>query len=461
MFLRPPMQRSFSTTHRESRSNWNAEAERQAGTDPGTAGSPPVSLRLSARLYGSVVIAAHLAGSRRVPTLPRAKLDALRDSRIRQIVRYAARHVPYYRQLFRDLGVDPRGIRGARELDRLPILEKEFVRAHSELFLSAARPARNPLSFLSSGSTGRRLEIHHDRRSILANIAFGERERGAVNRLCGGSFRPKELYVSYPTSTFKAVIAFYEENTLRAVKPRRVFVPLSEPIEKIVEIANAEKPDILVGYGAWVDMFFKTVAARGLDVHLPKLVMYIGETLPPGGRAHIEQNFGVPVLSRYNAVESFKIGYFCEAVTGFHIHEDLCHVRIVGDDGADLGPGEQGALVLSNLINRGTVLLNYPIGDVAAWAEAPCSCGRTFRLMSELEGRVEECHPVAGWRVRPSSFRVADLQGRSRGVAVPGGPARTRALRSVPGHGGSCDIRPGPRPGLARTACSSWNRRGH
>jgi phenylacetate-CoA ligase len=344
------------------------------------------------------VIAATLRGQRRTPFLPRERLEAIRDRRIRDIVTYAARTVPYYRELFTREGIDPRRITGAAELDRLPVLDRELVRARPHLFVAEAPAARRALSFSTSGSTGIPISIRHDRRSLLANFAFGERERDPVIRGCGGSFRPRELYVGYETSTFKKVQAFYAESMLLPVRPARRFVSLLEPIEKVAIIANAERPDVLVGYGGWIDLFFKTIAARGIDLHPPKMVMYMGEALPHGARAHIEGHFGVPVLSRYNAVEAFKIGFFCEQRTGFHLHEDLCHVRTVDSDGHGVAPGERGEVVISNLVNRASVLLNYPIGDVASLSEEGCACGRTFKLLSELEGRVEDILPLADGR---------------------------------------------------------------
>jgi len=360
------------------------------------------------RLYGAGVIAAHLRGQREIPFLPRERLDELRDRRIRRIITYAARRVPYYRELFAREGIDSARIRSAADLDRLPLLDRELVRAHPSRFVAETRAGRTGIAFLTSGTTGTPLEVRHDRRSLLANIAFGEREREPVNRSCGGSFRPRELYVGYETSTFKTVEAFYRESALLPVRPRRRFVPLQEPIDRVVAIANAEQPDVLVGYGGWIDLFFRTVQARRLEVHRPRLVMYMGEALPHGARSLIEDDFGIPVLSRYNAVEAFKIGFYCERRTGFHVHEDLCHVRIARPDGSTAASGESGAVVISNLVNRATVLLNYPIGDVASIDAAPCACGRSFRLLSELEGRIEDVlhladgrfvHPRAVWQV--------------------------------------------------------------
>jgi len=356
---------------------------------------------------------------RRVPFLARDELEAARDANVRRTVRHAAKEVPYYREWFARAGIDPGEIGGAADLERLPVLDRELVRSDPLRFVAERELRRRPLSFLTSGSTGTPLEIYHDRRSLFLNIPFGERERAPVIAMCGGSFRPRELYVGYETSTFKKVMAFYAQSTLLPVRPRRRIVSVLESPEAVAEIVNAERPDVLSGYGGWIDVFFRTVAARSIDLHPPKLVMYMGEALPPGTRGFVETELGIPVLSRYNAVESFKIGFYCERRTGFHLHEDICHVRVVRPDGRTAAPGEQGRVVISNLVNRATVLLNYPIGDLASMSPDACPCGRTPKLLSELEGREEDVlpladgrfvHPRAVWEVFKSDRAVLQYQ---------------------------------------------------
>jgi phenylacetate-CoA ligase len=366
-----------------------------------------VTVSLPRKAYGSAVLAAN-ARQRRVPFLPREKVERLRDRRVRRIVAYAAKTVPYYRELFARERIDPREIRGAGDLSRLPLLDRETVRRQPSLFLSEAHPARDSLAFFTTGATGTPLEVRHDRRSLLANLAFGERERAPVIEGTGGSFLPKELYVGYQTSTLRKVTAFYRESTFMPVGSGRRFVSIHEPIENVAAVSRAERPDLLVGYGGWIHLFFKALAARGIEIHRPKMVIYMGEALPHGGREVIEGSFGIPVMSRYAAAEAFRIGFYCERRTGFHLHEDVTHVRVVGADGATLGPGEVGRLVISNLVNRGSVLLNYPVGDLGSISSERCPCGRTFKLLSELEGRVEDImtlpdgrsvHPRAVWEV--------------------------------------------------------------
>ena len=47
-------------------------------------------------------------------------------------------------------------------------------------------------------------------------------------------------------------------------------------------------------------------------------------------------------------------------------------------------------MVVSNLLSRGTMLLNYRLGDVAATLPEPCPCGRSLPLMSYVEGRNDD-----------------------------------------------------------------------
>lgn len=124
--------------------------------------------------------------------------------------------------------------------------------------------------------------------------------------------------------------------------------------------------------------------------YLPKVVAYGGGGMSAEGRALVEDHFGVAVLSGYNAVEALKIAFLCEERDGFHVHEDLCHVRLLDPSGVPVAPGTSGEVVISNLVNRGTVLLNYRLGDRATAATAPCACGRTSAVLATVDGRVDE-----------------------------------------------------------------------
>ena len=65
-------------------------------------------------------------------------------------------------------------------------------------------------------------------------------------------------------------------------------------------------------------------------------------------------------------------------------------MTIVDREGRPLPDGESGEIVLSNLVNRGSVLLNYRVGDLGRISTGACTCGRTTRVLADLEGRTSE-----------------------------------------------------------------------
>jgi phenylacetate-CoA ligase len=368
------------------------------------------------RARGTLTVLRRLPGQRRVHRLPAGHIAARRDARIRALVRYAAETVPHYR------GLNPRTIRGAPDLEGLALLEKSAVQDDPERFRSRARPGREAIRFRTTGSTAQPLTVFHDRASLLANIAYSERERAVEVRFVGRRYGYGVLDVRAPTGTVGRVQAFYEAATYRPRRPDRRLLPVETDPEEVLALVERVRPAVLRSYGGFLELLFRVAAANGGLRHRPSAVLYSGDTMSRPGRELIESRFGIPVLSQYNAVECFKIGFTCEERAGFHLHEDLCHVWLARPDGSPCAPGERDEVVLSNLVNRGTVLLNYRLGDVARLDDGPCPCGRTTRRLVDLEGRVDEVfelpngsfvYPTAVWRVfreRPEILRYQLVQ---------------------------------------------------
>jgi phenylacetate-CoA ligase len=116
-------------------------------------------------------------------------------------------------------------------------------------------------------------------------------------------------------------------------------------------------------------------------------------------RRLIWERFRLPVFTTYQAVEAFKIGFECEQHRAVHLNHDLYPVRIVDAAGRTLPAGESGEVIVSNLVNGGTVLLNYRLGDIATMLPEPCACGRSLPLLSFPQGRSDDLIELASGRV--------------------------------------------------------------
>jgi len=342
------------------------------------------------RVHGNLLVLSQVRGQRRIPYLPEERVHELRDARIRETVSYAAETVPYYRDLFRREGIDGREITGAAELEQLPRLSRAEVQEDPDRFVSQSKLGRESIPFRTTGSTGTPVRYHHDRRSVLQNIAYAERGRHVEVRLLGRELGYTKVSLARSTGTGAAVRSLYDRMTWIPLRPRRRRVDFSQPLGAVIAEIDEAKPDIIRGYGSFVELLFRHVAANDIRMHLPRVIVYGSDTMTLEGRELIEREFGIPVVSRYNATECFQIAHFCEERRDFHVQADICHLLIVRADGTKAAPGEQGEIVLTNLVNRGSVFLNYRIGDTAALRDGRCSCGRTSPLLAELAGRVED-----------------------------------------------------------------------
>jgi phenylacetate-CoA ligase len=350
---------------------------------------------LFTRLQGTMLVAANLPQQLRLPYLPREQLAAIRDRRVRHIVHYAAETVPFYRDLFASQGIDPRHIQTAEDLERLPLISKQVVRAQPERFISTSKWGEEAVPFRTTGTTTVPQTILHDKRSILLDSAFNERSRQVRRKLLGRVLRLRLLSILRSVATTHHVRAAQRAGRFVPRLTNRVSVDISEPLENVLDAINAYCPHVITGYGSYLEMLFRTVKTRGIRMHLPGLIEFGADAMTEPGRRLIEDEFGVPVVSRYTSAEAFKMGFACEERTGLHLHDDLTHVRIVAPDGETLPSGCKGRVVISNLLNRGTVLLNYQMNDLASLSDERCPCGRTLRLLTELEGRVEDIITLA------------------------------------------------------------------
>jgi phenylacetate-CoA ligase len=161
---------------------------------------------------------------------------------------------------------------------------------------------------------------------------------------------------------------------------------------------RAERADVVYSYGSFAEHFAQWLAARGERLDTPRVWCYGGDGMSVPARALLERQTGALVYSTYQSSETGRLGFECERRSGWHLNVDLCAVRIVDADGATLPAESEGEVVVSNLHNRASVLLNFRLGDRAVMAGTPCGCGRGLPVLRALLGRHTEVVHLADGR---------------------------------------------------------------
>lgn len=102
-------------------------------------------------------------------------IRAYQEQRLRDIIAYCWRHVPFYRDHWRDAISDPHEIQTIADLQKLPILTKDHVREHLDTLVTTD-PSVKSTEARTGGSTGRPIIFrmtYHDEQLAWAHMYMG------------------------------------------------------------------------------------------------------------------------------------------------------------------------------------------------------------------------------------------------------------------------------------------------
>jgi phenylacetate-CoA ligase len=331
------------------------------------------------------------------------QLREIQWAKLRGLLAHAAASVPYYRALFRDLGVQPEDFRRLEDFSALPVLPKEVVRDRSrELIAEGAGPL---IPRVTSGATGIPLRVYIDRGSrdwLLAAVRRGRRWWG----LDVGD-RYARLTTSSPPRRERLRKALLNERSFSCVE-------LSDAaMERLYRRLQRFHPACLRGNPHTLARFAQFVATRSARERRlrPRVVYCSAETLYPHQRALLQQTFHCPVVDQYGSNENGLLAVECPAGR-MHIAAENVFMESRPLNGGGAGMSE---LVVTDLNNRAMPLLRYALGDLGTPTAESCPCGRGLPLLTLKAGRTGDFVVLPGGRYLDHAILCAIFEDPSAG----------------------------------------------
>jgi phenylacetate-CoA ligase len=320
------------------------------------------------------------------PGLPgQSELRLYRDAALRSIVRHAYENVPHYRRLFDAHGIKPRDVRTAKDLQRVPVTDREELRLApvDEVVARGVRPDRL-IVHRTSGTVGRPFNILRTR----VEHHIGRLTWWRATRCYGVGLRDRLAAVVYmehgPSESRLALQGLRQRVGLGSHLP----VDLCLQPEEIARVLSDYRPDFIAGYAGTLSLV--ALAAEQLDLPplRPRAVYVGGEVLTDSAREQVHRAFRCPVYNCYASEEFGLMAWECPETGELHTHDDAMIFDLV-KDGRPAPPGERGDVVGTNLFAYAMPLIRYRLGDVAtrgSWRQ--CACGAPFGTIRSIQGRV-------------------------------------------------------------------------
>lgn len=324
-------------------------------------------------------------------------LRAYQTSRLAMLFRSAA-ETPFWKQRFREYGIDANGSDPFVEIQKLPILTKGEIKAHVAQITNRSFPPRELIARHTSGTTGSGLVFTGTRLSEQETWAVWWRYRllhGIARDSWCGYFGGRSVVPAKQTEP-----PFWRTNYPGRQVMFSAYHLNQETAVSYLDCLRRRKVSWLHGYPSVLSLLASFVVDRSLEpIRSVRIVTTGAESLSEAQRSQIQRAFRAKVAEHYGQAEAVANISQCEAGS-LHVDEDFSLVEFepVGTE-----PGRY-RIIGTNWVNPAFPLFRYDTGDVATLNEhATCACGRIGRIVSQIDGRIED------YLVLPNGSKIGRL----------------------------------------------------
>lgn len=355
-----------------------------------------------------------LYGLKRNEGLSPARLRALQQKKLRQLLHYAWDRSPYYRETFEQAGITEEKLDTAplsafpttgkaallENFDRLvtvPDLKQAELRRFDAYNTTDRRPFWGKYHLVhSSGSTGEPGYFVYDEaawNTMLLGIIRGAlwgMSMPQILRLLAG--KPRILYIAATDGRYGGAMAVGDG--VDGVGASQMYLDIKTPLSQWVEQVKQFRPNFIIGYPSAIKILAELVQRGEVSLSVLRVVS-CGEPLGAGLRKFLEDTLHAEVINFYGASESLALGVEGDPAQGLLLFDDL-NIIEKGPDG----------LYLTCLYNFVQPLIRYKLTDHITIEEpsGPWPFSRAVGLLGRSEdvlwfedgeGRREFLHPLA------------------------------------------------------------------
>lgn len=351
---------------------------------------------------------------------------------LKETLRYAYEHVPYYHSLFDQINFHPDDLRSLADLEKIPLLERDVVRSknaelHSTTF------AGPKFSHRTSGTTGTALSFTLSEEANQRHYGCFWHHYGWVGMRRGRRLATFGGHPLVHPDRQKPPFWLFDAAENELYFSIQHISPKNAPyyVEQLLRF----KPELIRG----IPSFLNLIAQYMIDnkiTYSPRGVFTYSETLLERQRKVIEQAFNCAAYNFYSNGE--RSGHVLQCPHGrLHVMTETSVIEIVRADGSPAEVGEVGELAITNMINRAMPLIRYRIGDTGIMSrEQRCPCGRETPILESLTGRTND-------------FLVTGDGRRIRPIGVFMGTPMVKAAQFVQEEAGSVVVKVLPREGFS------------
>ncbi|MBN1359952.1 MAG: phenylacetate--CoA ligase [Sedimentisphaerales bacterium] len=339
--------------------------------------------------------------NKEIETLDRPMLEKLQLQRLREAISWAFR-TPFYQKRLPQAGITgPDDIKSLPDLQRIPFTEKDDLRRSFPKGLLAVEMKEVIRIHSSSGTTGIPTVIYFARDDLDRWTDLLARCIVATGASAGDVFQNMMTY-----GMFTGGLGLH----YGAERVGMTVIPISGgKTKRQIQTMKDFQTTVLHVTPSYLLHIQSKLGEDGVNLaDLSLRRAFIGaEPHSENTRRKIEELLGIDAFNSYGLSElnGPGVAFECVCKKDMHLWEDAYIVEIIDPiSGQAVENGQEGEVVLTNLVRRATPILRYRTRDLAFLHPEPCECGRTHRRLSRILGRTDDMLIINGVNVFPSQI---------------------------------------------------------
>lgn len=320
-------------------------------------------------------------------------------SKLRDLVRLAARHVPYYRNLFKTIGFDAESPFTFADYAMLPILTRDIIRENEGNLINTTIPQNTLLKDSTGGSTGTPTNIY------LSPSERGWKESGAeyfMNKV-GVKRGSRVAYFWGHHLDPNGTDGVYSRIRSRLLNEKWLdcFRLSHEVFTRYNDEFSHWRPDCIIAYSSALGNLAEFLYDKGITVsEYPNICFITGaEKLYQRDREIIETVFKRPVYERYGGRDfgGLAMQTVPSPSCGFEIDWSWALVEPATE-------APESPILVTKLHSDGMPMLRYENGDMGRFPSASRP-GQPSFIIDEVIGRIlDRIHLPSGKWILGAEF---------------------------------------------------------
>jgi len=321
-------------------------------------------------------------------------LRTLQNTRLSNLVKRLYKTVPFYKNQFDSIGLQPGDVKTVEDISKIPFTKKADLRDNYPYEMFAKPMSEVSRIHASSGTTGKPTVVGYTQNDLEI---FDEVV--ARSLVCAGAKPGMKLHNAYGYGLFTGGLGMHGG----ATKLGMTVIPVSGGMtERQLTILKDFKPEVMCCTPSYAQTLSEEFAKRRIDTKdlAVKYAILGAEPWTEAIREQVEAGLDVTATNIYGLSEIIGPGVsqedFEEKGTGSYVWEDHFFPEVVDKEtGKPLPYGEEGVLVFTTLTKEAFPLLRYWTNDICS-INYDKNAKRTHIKMSAIKGRADDMLIIRG-----------------------------------------------------------------